>query len=289
MHNSSWDDLRYVLTVADMGSVNRAARHLGVNHATVLRHIADYEARHGAEIFERSARGYRVLADKQDVINAARAAAEAVELAGHRASGSAIGAGGKLRITSTDTLGQSLLPEVLAEIGARQKNLTFEILCSNAHVDLARLNIDITVRPAPKLPEGLEGQAVANLGFAAYASSRTPRGWLGLAGPLARSVAADWMAQHVKPDEITGASDSFLILSRLAALGKARAILPCLIGDMIPGLVRLQRDMPPLTVPLWVASPKEAVAQPRVKSALADIGQAIAARADQLSAALPSP
>ncbi len=60
MHSDNWDDLRYVLAVAETGSVSGAARRLGVNHATVLRHVAAYEARHGIELFDKSARGYAV-------------------------------------------------------------------------------------------------------------------------------------------------------------------------------------------------------------------------------------
>ena len=36
----NWDDIRYVIAVADHGSVAAAARALSVNHATVLRRIA---------------------------------------------------------------------------------------------------------------------------------------------------------------------------------------------------------------------------------------------------------
>jgi len=39
MHRDNWDDLRYVLAVAETGSVSAAARMLKVNHATVLRRI----------------------------------------------------------------------------------------------------------------------------------------------------------------------------------------------------------------------------------------------------------
>ena len=40
MHRENWDDLRFMLAVADNGSVSAAARVLGVNHATVLRRIS---------------------------------------------------------------------------------------------------------------------------------------------------------------------------------------------------------------------------------------------------------
>ena len=37
-----WDDLRYVLAVAQAGSLAGAARELRVNHSTVLRRIAAF-------------------------------------------------------------------------------------------------------------------------------------------------------------------------------------------------------------------------------------------------------
>jgi DNA-binding transcriptional LysR family regulator len=42
-----WDDVRYFLAVARGGSVRAAAERVGVNHATVLRHVAQLEERLG--------------------------------------------------------------------------------------------------------------------------------------------------------------------------------------------------------------------------------------------------
>ena len=49
--NNNWDDIRFVLAVAETGSLNAAAQLLGVTHATVLRRVAAFEARHGKTIF----------------------------------------------------------------------------------------------------------------------------------------------------------------------------------------------------------------------------------------------
>ena len=45
-----WDDVRYFLAVARGGSVRAAAQRLGVNHATVLRRVAQLEERLGAQV-----------------------------------------------------------------------------------------------------------------------------------------------------------------------------------------------------------------------------------------------
>src|SRR6201995_1176839 len=57
-----WDDVRYFLAAAREGSVRAAAERLGVNHATVLRRIAQLEARLGAHMFEKLPSGYRLTA-----------------------------------------------------------------------------------------------------------------------------------------------------------------------------------------------------------------------------------
>jgi DNA-binding transcriptional LysR family regulator len=46
--HTDWDDVRSFLAVARGGSVRAAAERLGVNHATVLRRIAQLEERLGA-------------------------------------------------------------------------------------------------------------------------------------------------------------------------------------------------------------------------------------------------
>jgi DNA-binding transcriptional LysR family regulator len=48
-----WDDLRYVLAVADGGSLASAARALHVDRTTVLRRIASLERNQGVRLFER--------------------------------------------------------------------------------------------------------------------------------------------------------------------------------------------------------------------------------------------
>ncbi len=103
------DDVRYVLAVAESGSVSAAARALGVNHATVLRRIAAFEEAQGAPVFDRTAQGYAVPPEKLRVIEAAREAAQAIEAVARHMTGNGTGAGA-VRVTSTDSLCASVLP-----------------------------------------------------------------------------------------------------------------------------------------------------------------------------------
>jgi uncharacterized membrane protein YdcZ (DUF606 family) len=72
MAGFEWDELRYVLAVANAGSLAGAARSLGANHTTVLRRISAFEKRLGLRLFERLPTGYVLTAGGEELIAAAR-------------------------------------------------------------------------------------------------------------------------------------------------------------------------------------------------------------------------
>lgn len=265
MHKQNWDDLRFVLAVAESGSVSQAAQLLGVNHATVLRRVAEFELRHGVTVFEKTRRGYRVLADKRDVIKAAKAAEAAITTVEELAGGRVGSLRGRTRVTSTDTFCQLILPGIVSEMQSRSTDLYVEIVSSNAHVDLIKRRIDIAIRPSIELAEGLEGERVAVLGFAVYAREVASEDWLGLSGSLERSVGAGWMVENVRSDRIVASADSFHVLRELAAVGHGKTVLPCFIGDADPRLQRADAGMPHFQVPIWIANHVDAANSSRVR------------------------
>ena len=58
------------LLADDDPKVAAAARALGVNHATVLRRIAEFETRTGVQMFNRTTRGYQISPDRRAVVEA---------------------------------------------------------------------------------------------------------------------------------------------------------------------------------------------------------------------------
>src|SRR5262245_21421024 len=67
-----WNDLRYILAVANEGSLAGAARRLRVNHTTVLRRVEAFEKRIGLRLFERLPAGYLLTAGGEELVAAAR-------------------------------------------------------------------------------------------------------------------------------------------------------------------------------------------------------------------------
>jgi DNA-binding transcriptional LysR family regulator len=280
----NWDDLRFVLAVAETGSVSAAARQLGVNHATVLRRIAAFEAAEGAPTFDRTAQDYSVPPDRLRVIEAAREAAAAFAAVGRTIRGAGSALVGTIRVTSTDSLCASILPLVLAELQAQARGLMVELISNNHHVDLARMDADITVRPAPRLPDDLRGEVAGAMAFAAYApAGQATEEWLLPTGMLVRSPISAWMAANVAPDRIRPGADSFVILREMVAAGLGRAVLPAVLAAGDPRLLRLP-DLPPTSVPIWVASHVDLAEAPRLRQARARLVLGLRARAALLAA-----
>ncbi|MCK0148618.1 LysR family transcriptional regulator [Marivita sp. S6314] len=267
MHKLNWDDLRYVLAVAESGSVNAAAKALGVNHATVLRRITAFEEASGGPLFDRSPTGYKLRTDRAQVVEAARSAAQHVRKVEDLMRGTASGTGSVLRLTSTDSLCQTILARIFPSLSRRIAPDKLVYVQSNAHLDMAQLNADICVRPALTLPEDLQGQKIGQMGFAVYrkAGATGPAAWLGLDGMLSKSRPARWMDDKVDPADIASAADSFCALAQIAGAGSYRVILPCILGDGHPDLAR-DPSAPKVdfAVPIWVACYRDLASSHRI-------------------------
>lgn len=253
MHSENWDDLRFVLAVAETGTVSGAARKLGVNHATVLRRVAAYETRFGVAIFDRTAKGYTVRPDRVRMIEAAREAEAAVQSVARMLQGEQAPVMGSVRVSSTDSLCQFVLPEIIGALHKDVSGLRIALMSTNARSDFSRAQADVAVRPTDQLGEDMVGDVGAQLGFGVYGTDPAQEEWLGLAGPLTRSLAARWMAERVEPSQVVSAADSFVVLAYMAGMGLGRAVIPCVLGDADTRLTRLDDGGLP-AAPIWVAN-----------------------------------
>lgn len=269
MHTRNWDDLRFVLAVAETGSVSEAARNLSVTHATVLRRVAAFEEQHGEPIFLRGPRGYKVLPDKQEVLEAAQEVEAAVLAVDRLLSGSNASLKGPVRITSTDSLCQSVLPPIVTDIGAAYPELRLSLHSANRHLDFNRMAADITVRPALQLEDTLIGEQAGKLICAVYRQagehSADPP-WLPLEGPLARSKPGQWMASNIRKSQLGIGSDSFMVQQNLVAQGAGQSFLPTMLAEQDARLTRATSGVPDIEVPIWVGSAADMAHTPKVKA-----------------------
>src|SRR3979411_3263755 len=132
-----WDDVRYFLAVARGGSVRAAAGRLGVNHATVLRRIAQLEERLGARMFEKLPSGYRLTAAGEEVLEVANQMEASSHQLETRVFGRDQSVRGLLRVTLAPTLATHLLMPDFADFARLHPDIEMEILSFG---ELANLN-----------------------------------------------------------------------------------------------------------------------------------------------------
>lgn len=282
----NWDDLRFVLAVAEEGSVNAAARRLGVNHATVLRRIAAYEKASGVEIFDKTARGYVVTSAHKRVIEAAREVDRAVQSVARSLEGVRAPLTGDVRVTSTDTFCQYVLPPVVSELRKTSPELRIELLCTNTHLDLARTHADITVRPTDKLADDLIGEIGAKLGFGVFRRRDCGTAdWLSICGPLSRSLIGRWMADKLDSASIVACADSFPVLREMAAAGQGMTPLPYFLGHEDARLEEVTGLIPDISVDVWVASHADLADVPRIAETRKALVAALGRMAERLRGA----
>lgn len=262
MTGLEWDDLRYVLAVAREGSLAGAARRLKVNHTTVLRRVEAFEKRLGVRLFERLPSGYALTAGGEELVAAARGIDDTVTALERRLAGQDLRLTGTVRVTTTDTLMGSILPEILAEFHALHPGIQVEVAVTNLMLNLTKRDADVAVRPVRSPPPTLVGRRVTKVAFAIYGSARyleTHKAkelgkhlWVGPDDSLAGTSTAQWMRAQLPDSEVVLRADSLVALRQAVLAGLGLATLPCYLGDTSPGLVCVRGPVPEMETALWV-------------------------------------
>src|SRR6476620_10306287 len=111
-----WNDLRYFLGVADLGSTLAAGRALRVSQTTVARRIAALEQAVGFPLFDKKQAGYAPTPAGEALLPLAeRVEAEAQQFA-DAAGARTREVSGKVRITTEEIYAMGLLAPLLREL-----------------------------------------------------------------------------------------------------------------------------------------------------------------------------
>src|ERR1700678_3853854 len=183
-----WDDVRYFLAVARGGSVRAAGERLGVNHATVLRRIAQLEERLGARMFEKLPSGYRLTAAGEEVLEFAEQMEASSHLLETRVFGRDQSVRGLLRVTLAPTLATHLLMPDFADFARLHPDIEMEILASGELANLTNREADVAIRVVydrKALPLNLHGLKGPDLFGGVYISHNRLEAWrTGAADPI---------------------------------------------------------------------------------------------------------
>jgi DNA-binding transcriptional LysR family regulator len=265
----NWNDLRYLLAVAQGGTLSAAARQLRVDETTVARRVAAAEAALGTRLFERVDRAMRpTRAGEVAIAHAERVDREMHGLQG-RIAGADAAVAGTVRLTSVPIIVNRLLAPALPDLVAAHPLLRLELIAEPRNLSLTKREADIALRLAR--PQG-GGTAVARrigrLDYAVYGPSPQrlrptsgPRGsnaaalpWITYEAGLDDLPQAKWIAAATRGAATTPvltAADAETILAAVRA-GVGKSLLPCAVAEREPGLRRLGDAAPVLSRELWL-------------------------------------
>jgi DNA-binding transcriptional LysR family regulator len=141
-----WDDLRFVLAVARVGSALGAARRLGVNQTTVTRRLAHIELTMGANLFDRHRKGYRLTDLGARVAQAAEAIETQVLTLETEVAARDRAVAGVVRFTCPETIANHVLAPWLGDFRQQYPDILVEVINADAMLDLSKGEADVAIR-----------------------------------------------------------------------------------------------------------------------------------------------
>ncbi|MBL8680789.1 MAG: LysR family transcriptional regulator [Myxococcales bacterium] len=279
---ADWDDLRFVLALARHKTLSAAARELGVAQTTVGRRLDAFEATLGAPVFEREPSGFALTELGLSVRAHAERMEESVLAVARVVEGRDARAKGRVRISASEWLVQRALVPFAARACAALEAVELELVADARHVDLARREADIALRPRRFDHDAIYQRSVGRIAFGLYAS----RAYLARAPELRFDLACEGHAVLCMPEDVGDAARAWLqpltarariaarangreALASLAARGLGLACLPRILGDAMDELVCVDTPTPAPTPVLRMGVHRDVRRAPRVAAVCA--------------------
>jgi DNA-binding transcriptional LysR family regulator len=258
-----WDHVQVFLAVVEHGSIGAAAGALGVNHSTVLRHVAGLEAGLQLRLFDRLRSGYALTAAGRAYASGLAGVADQVAEAGRTLTGADQALRGVVRLTAPDTLLHGLLLPHLAAFRRLHPGIRVDVIADDHYLSLSQREADVALRGANRAPDLLVGRQVGTVRTALYAArdylrrlgksaTETDWRWVVTDESLAHLASARWVQQHVPEARIALRVNSQLALAEAVAqgIGVGWILQPLALGRR--GLVRLREPVAAMDTRLWV-------------------------------------
>jgi DNA-binding transcriptional LysR family regulator len=266
--HGNWDEVRIAYQVARLGTLTAAANHLGVHHATVIRHIDALEARLGSKLFLRNPRRYipteaglelmKTAAKTEDLLGQL-----AGNLKGHREAVS-----GDLIVTSLSGLSPQITP-LLTEFGRLYPEVRLTFVGDDRPLQLEYGEAHVALRAGSK-PQELNNivQSIGRFPVSLYAH----KSYVETHGPLLGDMDAvnhrfvslvtsqsripfqAWMNKYVPDECIVYRVSDMRSFEDAVHAGGGIGFLSLWSGKSNPELVQMTPSMPEWDTKLWLVT-----------------------------------
>jgi DNA-binding transcriptional LysR family regulator len=292
-----WDDLKIAHAIARHGSLSAAARALGSTQPTVSRRLGALEKRIGVKLFEREAGGLRpgplcdVLLESLDGMEEL---ARAVE---RRIAARDTGLQGAIVLTSLAWFGDDVLAPLLARFCARHRFVSVDLVNDPRRFNLSRREADVAVRIGEFDQEDLVERKIADVAYGLYASAGylnrhgrpdfakecAGHNVVSLCPSPARVVHIEWLNAIAPRASVVLRSNGLQSHVATVEAGDAMAVLPRVMGDRRPELVRIEAPLPEPSQPVKIGVHADLRDTPRIRSLIDFLVHELKMRANELN------
>jgi DNA-binding transcriptional LysR family regulator len=278
-----WNDLRYFLSVADRGSTLAAGRALRVSQTTVARRIAALEQAIGFPLFEKRQAGYALTPAGEDLVERARHVDVAAAAFGEAAAALARDSSGTVRITTEEIFANTLLAPMLRELHELHPEIAIELDTQQQLLELGDGQADIALRSTSRAPpSGTVGRRLCIDDWTLYCSRQyaethgVPHTQQDLAkhaiiggggGKLWLHYEAWLRSLGLEKQVAMYHATSTGLLSGVRS-GYGLGVLPCVVADGDPDLVRCFTPREGHGRDMWLLTHDRVRHTPRVRIAI---------------------
>ncbi|TWB64076.1 LysR family transcriptional regulator [Nitrospirillum viridazoti] len=167
-----WDQVRVFLAVARAGQILGAGQRLGLNHATVARHLTALETSLGVLLVERRPQGCTLTPAGETLMAAAERMESELLQAGSILSGSADRLTGTVRVGAPDGIGTYFLARELGALAERHPGLTIQLVPLPRTFSLSRREADLVITLEQPDHGRLMVRKLTDYSLSLYASQR---------------------------------------------------------------------------------------------------------------------
>lgn len=261
-----WDDLRAFLALARGGRLEAAGRMMGQNATTVGRRVRRLETALQATLFEQTAAGHALTPAGQRLLTRAETMESLALEAQEGTAGAGGGLAGSIRLSVSEGFGSQVLAPALPRFVAAFPGVRVELVASTGFLNPSRREADVAIMLARPKVGPLTVAKLTDYALGLYAS---PAYLAGTATPKRVEGLGEHRLVGYVPDLIYAPelqylgeldpelapsiqSSSINAQAQLVAHGAGLGVLPCFIGDRLPGVRRLLPEAVDLRRSFWL-------------------------------------
>lgn len=284
-----WDDLRYFLAVARAGTLSKAARELGVSHATVIRRVDQLETDTRTRLFRRLQSGYQLTEDGERLLPHAAEMEKKAHLINSVLTPEKSEYSGRVRISQPENTVINLYP-LYQQFISQYPGITLEVDATPTLSNLNQHEADIAIRVTDQPPATLVGRRLGKLRYRAYAHRRylqscEDRNVDELDWVIWRPTKSDdaerqekWLQRNVGNPRIVMRASSIADVLLAVRAGLGVGVLTDVAAQQYPDLTSL--DLPAITsdLTLWLLTHRDLRHVPRIKLLMQFVAEGLRAQ-----------